>query len=78
MTTTPEHDQRMADMIFASVFPHYVNKIESKNRSKAELYQVIEWLTGFDEVKIQELIDNQVNFIEFFSQANLNPNAHLI
>ena len=78
MTTTPEHDARIAKMIFASVYPHYVTKVEKKGRTKAELHQVIEWLTGFDEAKLKELIDQKVTFETFFAQANLNPNAHLI
>jgi hypothetical protein len=53
-------------------------KVEKKGRTKDELHQVIEWLTGFDESKIQELIEDQVTFEEFFEQADLNPNAHLI
>lgn len=65
-------------MTFSSVYPHYVNKVEKKGRTKAELHQVIEWLTGFDETKLQELIDEKVTFKTFFERANLHPNAHLI
>lgn len=78
MKTTPEHDARMARMTFASVYPHYVAKVESKGRTKAELHQAIAWLTGFDDKKLQELIDENVTFETFFSDAMLNPNAHLI
>jgi len=78
MKTTEEHNERMAKMTFASVYPHYINKIERKGRSKEELHQVIEWLTGFDEKKLQELIVAQSNFETFFKMARLNPNAHLI
>lgn len=78
MTTTPEHDERMAKMTFASVYPHYVTKVEKKGRTKEELHQVIEWLTGFDERRLQELIDEKVSFEMFFQKANLNPNAQLI
>lgn len=78
MNTTPEHDQRIAKMTFSSVYPHYVTKVESKGRTKAELHQVIKWLTGFDEKKLQELINEKVNFETFFKRAKLNPNAHLI
>lgn len=78
MTTTPEHDERIAKMTFASVYPHYVTKIESKGRTKEELHQVIRWLTGFDDKKLKELIDEKVNFETFFKRAKLNPNAHLI
>ncbi|MDQ3536451.1 MAG: DUF2200 domain-containing protein [Bacteroidota bacterium] len=78
MKTTPEHDERMAKMTFASVYPHYIKKVVSKGRTKEELHQVIEWLTGFDEIKLQELIDKKITFATFFDNANLNPNAHLI
>jgi len=78
MTTTPDHDQRIAEMVFGSVYPHYVTKVEKKGRTKEELHQVIEWLTGFDESKIKELIDQEVTFKSFFAKAKLNPNAHLI
>jgi len=78
MKTTPEHNERIAKMTFASVYPHYISKVEKKGRTKAELLQVIEWLTGFDEVKLQELIDTKTTFETFFHNAKLNPNAHLI
>ncbi|MCL8007321.1 DUF2200 domain-containing protein [Gelidibacter japonicus] len=78
MKTTPEHDERVAKMTFASVYPHYITKIEKKNRTLDELHQVIEWLTGFDENKLQELIVEKATFETFFQEANLNPNAHLI
>jgi len=78
MKTTPEHDERIAKMTFSSVYPHYITKIESKGRTKEELHKVIEWLTGFDDKKLQELIDEKVNFETFFKRAKLNPNAHLI
>ena len=78
MITTPEHNQRVAKLTFASVYPHYVAKVTKKGRSIAELHQVIEWLTGFDERKLMELSDQKVTFETFFDQAKLNPNAHLI
>jgi hypothetical protein len=78
MKVTNEHNERMAKMTFASVYPHYINKVESKGRTKEELHQVIEWLTGFNEKKLQELIAEQATFESFFQQANLNPNANLI
>ncbi|WP_323027000.1 DUF2200 domain-containing protein [Gelidibacter japonicus] len=78
MKTTPEHDEGVAKMTFASVYPHYITKIEKKNRTLDELHQVIEWLTGFDENKLQELIVEKATFETFFQEANLNPNAHLI
>ena len=78
MKTTPEHNERIAKMIFASVYPHYITKVEKKGRTTEELHQVIEWLTGFDENKLQELINEKVTFKQFFEEASLNANAHLI
>ncbi|MGB5238165.1 MAG: DUF2200 domain-containing protein [Flavobacteriaceae bacterium] len=78
MKVTPEHNERIEKMIFASVYPHYVTKVEKKGRTVAELFQVIYWLTGYDEIKLQQLIDEKVTFKTFFQNANLNPNAHLI
>ena len=78
MKVTPEHNERIVKMTFASVYPHYLSKVEKKGRTKEELHQVIEWLTGFDELKTQELIDKKVTFEKFFQNAELNPNAHLI
>ena len=72
------HDERIAEMTFASVYPHYVTKVGQKGRSKEELLQVIEWLTGFDEKKLQDQIDKKSTFETFFQEATLNPNAHLI
>jgi hypothetical protein len=78
MNTTTQHDERIAKMTFASVYPHYVTKIEKKGRTKAELHQVIEWLTGFDEQKLQQLIEEKATFEQFFQAASLNLNAQLI
>ena len=78
MNTTDTHNQRIAKMTFASVYPHYVTKVEKKGRTKEELHQVIEWLTGFNERKLQELIEQKVTFETFFEKATLNPNANLI
>nr|WP_294901289.1 DUF2200 domain-containing protein [uncultured Pedobacter sp.] len=78
MKTTPEHDERVAKLTFSSVYPLYVAKIEKKGRTKEELLQVIEWLTGFGQGKLQELIDDKATFETFFKQAKLNPNAQLI
>jgi hypothetical protein len=78
MQTSDTHNQRIAKMIFASVYPLYVQKVEKKGRTKEELDQVIAWLTGFDKKKLQELINEKVTFETFFQRASLNPNAHLI
>ena len=76
--TTPEHDERIATLTFSAVYLHYVTKVEKKGRTRKELHQVVEWLTGFNERQIQKHIDKQSTFREFFEQATLNPNAHLI
>jgi hypothetical protein len=78
MNNTNTHHERIAKMMFASVYPHYVAKVEKKGRTKEELHEVIEWLTGFDEKKLQDLINEKVTFETFFQQAALHPNAHLI
>ncbi|MDX1341708.1 MAG: DUF2200 domain-containing protein [Reinekea sp.] len=78
MTTTAKHDERMANMIFGTVYPMYVTKVEKKGRTQAELDNVIEWLTGFNPARVQQLIAEEVSFKTFFEQATLNPNAHLI
>ena len=72
------HDERIAHMLFATVYPLYLVKVEKKGRTKAELDQVIDWLTGFDEPKILELIERRVSFEDFFQEATLNPGARLI
>jgi hypothetical protein len=78
MNITPEHNERMAKMTFASVYPHYLTKVERKGRTKEELHQVIAWLTGFDDKKLHALMDEKANFETFFHEANLNPGADLI
>ncbi|MDP2888603.1 MAG: DUF2200 domain-containing protein [Bacteroidota bacterium] len=78
MNTSDIHNQRIAKMTFALVYPMYLEKVEKKGRTKDELHQVIEWLTGFDEKKLQELIEEKVNFEIFFQKATINPNAQLI
>ncbi len=78
MKITAKHNERIANMRFALVYPLYINKLECKGRTKEELHQVIEWLTGFNEKKLYELIDEDVTFETFFKRAKLNPNAQLI
>ncbi len=75
---TSHHDERIANMKFFSVYPHYVTKVEKKGKTVEELHQVIEWLTGFDSDAIANLIDEKVTFKEFFDRATLNPHANLI
>ena len=78
MKATLEHNERIANMTFASIYPHYITKVEKKGRTKEELHQVIEWLTGFNETKLQELINEKATFEIFFNEAELNPNTNLI
>lgn len=78
MQATPEHNEKIAKMTFATVYPHYVNKVERKGRTKEELHQVIEWLTGFSDETLTQLIDEKVTFETFFDRATLHPNADLI
>lgn len=78
MKVTAKQNERIAKMTFASVYPHYVTKVEKKGKTKEELHQIIEWLCGFNDEQIQTLIDEKVSFETFFERATLNPNAHLI
>lgn len=78
MNNSNTHNERIAKMTFASVYPLYLIKVEKKGRTKEELHQVIQWLTGFDNKTLQDLIKEKVTFEAFFQQASLNPNVHLI
>lgn len=78
MNNANSHNDRIAKMTFASVYPLYLAKVEKKGRTKEELLQVIEWLTGFNNKKLQDLIEKKVTFESFFKEATLNTNAHLI
>jgi hypothetical protein len=62
----------------SSVYPLYLAKVEKKGRSKAELDQVICWLTGFDETELASHLSRDTNFQDFFADARLNPDASLI
>lgn len=74
----PGTAERIAKMTFASVYPHYVAKVEKKGRTVKELHEVIQWLTGYDEKKLKAIIKNEATFEDFFKKAKLHPNAHLI
>lgn len=78
MKVTPEHDKKMAKIIFASVYPWYVKKVVGKGRTEEELHQVIKWLTGYTSKKLKSLIDKKVDLETFYKQAKINKNAHLI
>lgn len=78
MKVTAEKNEQVANMIFSSIYPHYLNRLEKNGRTKEELHQVIEWLTGFDEDQLKALIEDKVTFRTFFQRAKIHPNAHLI
>lgn len=78
MKTDNTHDQRIAKMTFASVYPLYLAKVEKKGRTRAELDQVIKWLTGLTDQRLQKFIDEKATFEVFFAEADLNPNARLL
>jgi hypothetical protein len=78
MNNSNTQHERIARMTFASVYPLYVAKVEKKGRTKDELHQVIEWLTGFNDQKLQEMIEKKVTFETFFQKASLHANAKLI
>ena len=72
-------NSRVYKMIFAGVYPHYVTKAEKKGRTKAELDEIIHWLTGYDQKALQQQIDKKVDFETFFNQApQMNPNVSKI
>ena len=78
MKVTAAQNDRISKMSFASVYPHYLTKVEKKGRTKEDSHQVISWLTGFSDNDLDRLIDEKASFESFFNQANLNPNASLI
>lgn len=78
MSKAADQHERIAKMTFASVYPHYLAKVEKKGRTKEELHEVIQWLTGYNEKMLQKQIKSKATFAEFFQQATLHPNAHLI
>lgn len=78
MKVTAEKNEQVAKMTFASVYPHYINRLEKNGRTKEEFHEVIEWLTGFNADKIHELIAEKATFETFFQKAELNPNSQLI
>jgi hypothetical protein len=78
MTDTSHHDKAVAEMTFASVYPHYVTKMEKKGRSESELQQVVEWLTGFNAETQRKYIEAESTFENFFAEASINANAGLI
>jgi hypothetical protein len=78
MEVTVEKNEKVAQMVFASIYPLYLNRLEKNGRTQQELNQVITWFTGFKAATLQTLIDEEVTFRTFFQKAKINPNAHLI
>ena len=78
MKVTPEKNEKVAQMVFSSIYPLYLNRIEKNGRSKAELNKIIEWLTGYDEDQLKALLKENVTIGEFFKRANIHENAALI
>ena len=78
MTNNDKQNERVAKMSFASVYPHYVTKVEKKGRTIVELHEVIHWLTGYDDAQLMKLIADKMSFQDFFDGATLHPNARLI
>jgi len=78
MQVTTEKNEKVANMIFASIYPLYLNRLEKNGRTKEELDQVITWFTGFDEDTLQALINEKVTFRTFYQKATIHSNAHLI
>lgn len=78
MNNTNQQDERIARMTFSSVYPHYLLKVEKKGRTKEELHLVIQWLTGYTEKKLQKRIEEKTTFEDFFQNATINSNVHLI
>ena len=78
MKVTAEKNDKVAKMIFASIYPLYMNRLEKNGRTREEFHQIIKWFTGFDEDKLQTLIEEEVTFKTFFKKAKIHPNAHMI
>ena len=78
MKVTPDKNEKVAKMIFSTIYPLYLNRLEKNGRTKEELNQVIKWFTGFDQNELQALIDEKVTFEKFFQKAKIHPNAHMI
>ena len=78
MKVTAKKEEQVANMIFADIYPLYWNRLEKNGRTKEEFHQVLEWFTGFDENKLQSLIEERVTFKTFFQSANIHSNADMI
>lgn len=75
---TTKKNEQIANMIFGSIYPHYLSRIEKNGRTKEELDQVMKWFTGYNSKELQEFIDGKKTFREFFEDATIHENAHMI
>ena len=78
MKVTTKKNEQVANMVFASIYPLYWNRLEKNGRTKEEFHKVLKWFTGFDEEKLQSLIEDKVTYREFYKQATIHPNADMI
>lgn len=78
MKVTPEKNKKVGDLIFATIYPHYLNRLVKNGRTKEELDKVIRWFTGLDQKTLQTLMDEKATYHSFFQKAKIHPNAHLI
>ncbi len=78
MKVTAEKNEKLANMVFGDIYPLYLNRLEKNGRTREEFHHVLEWFTGFDEEKLQALIDEKATYRTFFQKAKIHPNAHMI
>lgn len=78
MKVTPEKNEKIANMVFGTIYPLYLNRLEKNGRTKKELDQVLEWFTGFENETLHKLIDEKATYKTFFQKATIHSNAHLI
>lgn len=78
MKVTAEKNEKVANMIFGSIYPHYLTRLEKNGRTKEELDQVITWFTGLDHAALQAVIDEKATYRTLFQRAKIHPNAHMI
>lgn len=78
MEVTPEKNEQVANMVFGSIYPHYLSRLEKNGRTKEELDQVLRWFTGLDQDALQAIIDDKATYQTLFQKATIHPNAHMI
>lgn len=78
MKVTAAKNEKLGQMVFASIYPLYLNRLVKNGRTEEELRTVIKWITSFDEKQLQQLIDKKVTYKTFFEKATMHPNSHMI